>query len=471
MPIVEVNGQELEFPDDMAPEAIKGVLQQKFPAPQSLGQKLERDAMTAFKGSMNPKATIFDTAANYGDFIGNAAGDVLGSAAGPEAVAAVDSAKQWLGNTMLGRGMAKVAENTPEAVSVPMRIVAPALAVQGAKDLATSGYKLAKGASGALGEAGGGIPTALPEKPSFNPMAAQQAIVDSYGQARQASGKLYDVVDSLAKGKKVDTANLSQGISGLIEDVKADPFHEAKTAVTKLQALKKKLDVGEFDLSDAVDLKKTLNASFKSNRFTQNARGTVYGQVGDDLGGIISKAAQEYPDFGAANELANNYWLNSVEMPFQNNPVMAKFFKPEDYYGYKSVEAGRALDLPDATIQRAGKTVSNIKTAADLNAIRRALPEDVAQQLSKEVIKAQGNTGRLQAAGKAAMGIADLRPHGIARTVGNIADVIAGVKLSPQAKELIAAAKGPKPKLPTVVELSKLPPNQAFAVVKALGAK
>jgi hypothetical protein len=31
MPIVEVNGQEIEFPDDMAPEQIKSVLQRKFP--------------------------------------------------------------------------------------------------------------------------------------------------------------------------------------------------------------------------------------------------------------------------------------------------------------------------------------------------------------------------------------------------------------------------------------------------------
>lgn len=33
MPIVEVNGQELEFPDDMQPDAIKTVLQKKFPKP------------------------------------------------------------------------------------------------------------------------------------------------------------------------------------------------------------------------------------------------------------------------------------------------------------------------------------------------------------------------------------------------------------------------------------------------------
>lgn len=35
MPIVEINGQELEFPDTMSPDEIKGVLRQKFPPPQA----------------------------------------------------------------------------------------------------------------------------------------------------------------------------------------------------------------------------------------------------------------------------------------------------------------------------------------------------------------------------------------------------------------------------------------------------
>lgn len=43
MPVVEVNGQELEFPDDMDPEAIKAVLRQKFPptaAPSQIAEPI-----------------------------------------------------------------------------------------------------------------------------------------------------------------------------------------------------------------------------------------------------------------------------------------------------------------------------------------------------------------------------------------------------------------------------------------------
>ena len=47
MPIVEVNGQEFEFPDDMQPEAIKDVLRTKFPPtpqqPDSFSQRLQAD--------------------------------------------------------------------------------------------------------------------------------------------------------------------------------------------------------------------------------------------------------------------------------------------------------------------------------------------------------------------------------------------------------------------------------------------
>jgi len=46
MPIVEVNGQELEFPDDMTPEAIKGVLQAKFPKPEpSYDKRIDNTAL------------------------------------------------------------------------------------------------------------------------------------------------------------------------------------------------------------------------------------------------------------------------------------------------------------------------------------------------------------------------------------------------------------------------------------------
>jgi len=55
MPIVEVNGQELEFPDDMTPEAIKGVLQAKFPKPEP--SYLSR-AGEAYKSSVKPAAAM-----------------------------------------------------------------------------------------------------------------------------------------------------------------------------------------------------------------------------------------------------------------------------------------------------------------------------------------------------------------------------------------------------------------------------
>ena len=38
MPIVEVEGQEIEFPDSMSRDEIKSVLQKKFSAPQTKQQ-------------------------------------------------------------------------------------------------------------------------------------------------------------------------------------------------------------------------------------------------------------------------------------------------------------------------------------------------------------------------------------------------------------------------------------------------
>jgi len=66
MPIVEVNGQELEFPDDMTPEAIKGVLQAKFPKPEpSYDKRIDNTALaideykTGKTGQKRPKRNFY----------------------------------------------------------------------------------------------------------------------------------------------------------------------------------------------------------------------------------------------------------------------------------------------------------------------------------------------------------------------------------------------------------------------------
>lgn len=54
MPIVEVDGQELEFPDDMPEDQIKAVLQKKFSPQQPKPEGLESRAVRATMGALDP---------------------------------------------------------------------------------------------------------------------------------------------------------------------------------------------------------------------------------------------------------------------------------------------------------------------------------------------------------------------------------------------------------------------------------
>lgn len=60
MPIVEVNGQEIEFPDNMSQDQIRGVLQKKFPAPAEQPKAAPTQAATQTpmqnKGSLGERA-------------------------------------------------------------------------------------------------------------------------------------------------------------------------------------------------------------------------------------------------------------------------------------------------------------------------------------------------------------------------------------------------------------------------------
>lgn len=342
-----------------------------------------------------------------------------------------------------------------------------------------------------IGESGVGARQLAVKPEGFNPVKASEVMAKTYRTNQNTASAMYKTVEKIAKGKPVNTSGLSAQVSGLIDDIRADPFHEAKSALPKLEKLQSKLapvDVANpsypatssakfiqkpssFDLADAVDLKRTMNQAFKGERWTQNAKGTVYGELGGNVDRILQEAAKKYPKFGLAKSRADKYWLTNVENVFQGDDIIKKFFRPEDMRALEALNTGRAANLPAETLARARAMVSNITNETQLNAVRSLLPPDMAQQLSKEVLKNQGGAGRLKAAGNLARGAIDLRPHGIARTVTNLADVVAGIEKTPMQKALIEAAKKPAPRLYTPAEIKKMTPAQARAAIREMKGK
>lgn len=313
------------------------------------------------------------------------------------------------------------------------------------------------------------------DKAGYDPIKGIEAMADTYAGQAKITGKLYDTVSEIAKGKPINTAGLADDIGGLINDIKADPFHEARGTLPKLQALQTKLEntipeavgtpmaggipkqgvksVEKFDLSDAVDLKKLMNESFKQNRWTQNAKGTVYGDLGAKVGNILDQAAIQHPDFGEAKSIADKYWLNNVQNTFKDNAILAKYFKVDDLREIQALRDGRVAELHPETLARARATIKNIKTETDLDAVRKILPPEMAKSLSKQVLKQQGSSGR---AGSALAAFRDLKTMNVGGAIRNSANVVAGVEKTPEQLALIRAAKAKPPRLRTAEELKKL---------------
>jgi hypothetical protein len=78
MPIVEINGQEIEFPDDMSQDAIKSVLQKKFPVSEqdALNSNLKNFLASAPQSTQTPVVAPTKSTSQEPGFIDNVTADL-----------------------------------------------------------------------------------------------------------------------------------------------------------------------------------------------------------------------------------------------------------------------------------------------------------------------------------------------------------------------------------------------------------
>lgn len=508
MPIVEVNGQELEFPDDMQPDAIKAVLQSKFPKPEpsllaqfgdtQFSKNVNKDAREmASSGvknimSFGSSEPAWQTKTPVGKFLAGAARPFKPIYGATELYGAPIVSTL---NNLVAKPVEEVTGSQTAGVlaTLPAAIMAPS-ALKGAVNTLDKGASAVVKATEGIGTPIREAVTRIGSKPqSFNPVSAAEIMGKTYRENQKNASVMYKTVERVAKGKQVNTEGLSKQVAGLIDDIRADPFHEAKSALPKLEKLQSKLaPISEnipaylsqgkekyvagpstFDLADAVDLKRTMNQSFKGERWTQNAKGTVYGELGGNVDRILQEAAKKYPRFGLAKANADKYWLTNVENVFQGDDILKKFFRPEDMRALEALNTGRAANLPAETLARARAIVSKITNETELNAVRSLLPPDMAAQLSKEVIKLNQSGGRLQGARKLVGGAISTPLHPIAgpsNILIGAGEVLGGSK-TPMQKALIEAAKKPAPRLYTPAEIKKMTPAQARAAIREMKGK
>lgn len=293
-----------------------------------------------------------------------------------------------------------------------------------------------------------------PPTPEFDPLAYHQDINKNYIAAKTDASKMYNFTEKMAAGKPAENVpEIGKSLSTIIDDVESDPLHEGRSSLGKLKLLQDKIGQGDFDLSDAMDLKKTLNTYFNPKRLSQSTGDVPYLRLGKTLDTSLEKSAEIYPDFGMSKELSDKNWLNTVKKPFEDNPVLNKFWKPEDYYNHNGVENGMLDYLPDETAQRMGSMVKNIKNPAQLDAITRVASDEQADALRAAKLKdiTQGQaTSRLNAAGKAVGNLLSTPLHpimGPGKALVNAGKVLTGPDFTAEQQALIKATKSASPRL------------------------
>lgn len=305
-----------------------------------------------------------------------------------------------------------------------------------------------------------------PTSKSYDPMASMQTMAKGYDDTVGASGKLYDTVSDVAAGQPVNAGKLADHIDGLISEISSNPADPANASLGKLKALRDKLDAASsttiaktatgdlpiqnvresepFDLKDAVDLKKTLNESFRDNKWKQSPKGSTFANVGQGVDEMITQASRTNPEFAQAYDKAHRFWLNNVENKYRTD-VLKPFFQPEDARNIEAVGPnGYADAIAPETVERAKMGPSKIRNSTELEAMAKILDPEQAKVLGANVLKRQPSGGRAQALGKALAGAIRTPLHPFAgprEALSGLGEFIGGPEITPEQAALIKAAK------------------------------
>lgn len=352
MPIVEVNGQELEFPDDMQPDAIKEVLRSKFPAPtqeaapqaETFGSRLQADFQKR-KDAMNRSAedyvggkqglgsTYLQTAGNIAGGVFDTAAEGVKSAYGalPESLKPklTDQGKIIAEKAMLGLGAAAnyvsdsavgdVARQYAEENPVAMRnlgavgniaAVVPigaAAKIVGEPLANIAGKGLVKGSNALVG---GVEKLAVPKQVLPNSEQLAEMGVRAYDTAR-ASGDVFDNDVSSGFVSAIDKAKPAK-IAGSVE---TDLSQAIESGLGKYRELAgKPLSIDEIDIIDK-DLSNLKDQAYNSGK---NQLGSELANIQNSLRGSVSDAPSGQTLAEARDFFRRKYQMEDVERIFRN---------------------------------------------------------------------------------------------------------------------------------------------------------
>lgn len=264
----------------------------------------------------------------------------------------------------------------------------------------------------------------IPQKATaYDPMQVMKGISDSFSSAIDKANQFYGFPQQLAEGKSVYAPQIANHLDSIIDNVNADPFHEARSQVGTLQRIRDSLpDDGTVPVNDILDIRKFTNKNFNPARLTDKS--STYGKLNSVADSALNTAKQQIPNFGDALDIADNYWRNGVAQPFLNNKVLQKAgWSPLDAHNLRMVDEGMVdPDLIDETKQKAANIVNKVQDVNTYNAVRRTLPDDVGQSFDAAVLQSLPTHPRVAAVLKTLSNAGNLAPLNTAKSAISIAN-------------------------------------------------
>lgn len=232
-----------------------------------------------------------------------------------------------------------------------------------------------------------------------HPIGVNFAVSETYNHSREGVTQLYNKAEKIgsAKGQEVEVTGLADDLAKTISDLrkkaplrgldpkydsaldKLEELHEEINAVKEPSLIEKQLhsSIGKEAEAKAqkvspnwlARLKQSLN-EFHVPSPSMTKKDLPYARLGSKVREAIQKTSPEFQTALSKADMAHT----EVERIFRND-TLKKFWTPEDHDAFKLV-TGRGGNLNVDTMARANKLLDNIKTSADLDALREALPKE-----------------------------------------------------------------------------------------------
>ena len=234
-------------------------------------------------------------------------------------------------------------------------------------------------------------PATTPDVPQLNGTAANLDISKNYHNAVKAKQQAYDDVAATHGDDEVNAPLVQTTLPSAISNLEGNIMPQSKeaAALSVMRRINDRStstmaghDLAYMPVGDLIEMRGALNTLYSNGALKQAG--------GPDLAalhGTVTDALDQYGQMNPAFASALNK-ADATHVDIQNsfgNPILSKFWTPEDYHAYQGLDRG--ISLPLDTVQRGEAMGSKVTDATQLRALNQVLSPDHATALRSNVLQ------------------------------------------------------------------------------------